>query len=412
MRMRTSVLMFVLSVALTLTVLAQAPTGVISGTVTDQSGAVIPSATVTITEKTTGMLRTMTTNNAGLYSAPALLAGDYEVRVEAPGFKTLVRQATVAAGNTTTIDVQMLLGQASDVVTVEGQAAQMNFESQQITGTVARNTIQELPTNGRSFLLLAQLEPGVTVTYGVPAQFNSLINVQTLGGGVGTNGAYTRMTIDGGIINDEWEGSGSTSLNVSQEVVQEFQMTSVNFDASSGIGAGGQVNIVTRSGSNNFHGTGYFFFRDHNMAAYPGLKRATDPSSFNPNCGKPSAINSSPECNAAKNPFFVRRNPGGGVGGPILKDRLFFYFNYEYSNQVQAYALQQDLPSLAGSQPFPSARISLITSPRGSTPISLQKTRYSCATLMMETWVSDRMVASSRCSRAGLLTTTGPINMV
>jgi hypothetical protein len=349
MKKQTSLSMCVVSVlAMTVIALAQAPTGVISGTVVDQSGAVIPSAAVTITEKTTGTVRSLTTNNSGLYSAAALLAGDYDIRVEAMGFKTIVRQATVAAGNTTTVDVQMSLGQASEVVTVEGQAAQMNFESQQIAGTVARNTIQELPTNGRSFLLLAQLEPGVTVTYGVPAQFNSLINVQTLGGGVGTNGAYTRMTIDGGIINDEWEGSGSTSLNVSQEVVQEFQMTSVNFDASSGIGAGGQMNIVTRSGSNDIHGTGYFFFRDHNMAAYPGLKRATDPSSFNPNCGTPSAINSSAECKAAESPFFARRNPGGGVGGPILKDKLFFYFNYEYSNQVQAYALQQDLPSLAG----------------------------------------------------------------
>jgi len=342
---RTSALMLcVLLFALTLAVFAQAPTGVISGTLTDQSGAAIPSATVTITEKSTGTVRTVTTNNAGLYSAPALLAGEYEIRAEAPGFRTMVRTATVAAGTTTTVDMQMALGQASEVVTVEGQAAQMNFESQQIAGTVARNTIQELPTNGRSFLILASLEPGVTYTTGVPAQFNSLINVQTLGNAQ----AYTRITVDGGIINDEWEGAGSTSMNVSQEVVQEFQMTTVNFDVSSGIGAAGQINIVTRSGSNDFHGSGFYFFRDHNMAAYPGLKRATDPTSFNPNCGTPTNINNSPTCKAAENPFFARRNPGGGVGGPIIKDKLFFYFNYEYSNQVQAYALQQDLPSLAG----------------------------------------------------------------
>lgn len=338
----------VLFLASTLTVFAQAPTGIISGTVTDQSSAAIPNATVTITEKTTGTVRTLTTNNAGLYSAPALLAGEYDVRAEAPGFRTMVRTATVTAGNTITVDMQMALGQASEVVTVEGQAAAMNFESQQIAGTVARNTIQELPTNGRSFLILASLEPGVTYTTGVPAQFNSLINVQTLGGGSNQQGAYTRITVDGGIINDEWEGSGSVSLNVSQEVVQEFQMTTVNFDVSSGIGAGGQINIVTRSGSNDFHGSGFYFFRDHNMAAYPGLKRATDPTSFNPNCGTKTNINNSPECKAAENPFFARRNPGGGVGGPIIKDKLFFYFNYEYSNQVQAYALQQDLPSLAG----------------------------------------------------------------
>ncbi len=342
---QASVLMFcVLFLASAFVVFAQAPTGIISGTVTDQSSAAIPNATVTVTEKATATVRTLTTNNAGLYSAPALLAGEYDVRAEAPGFRTMVRNATVTAGNTITVDMQMALGQASEVVTVEGTASQINTESQQIAGTVARNTIQELPTNGRSFLILASLEPGVTYTTGVPAQFNSLINVQTLG----NSQAYTRMTVDGGIINDEWEGAGSTSMNVSQEVVQEFQMTTVNFDVASGIGAAGQINIVTRSGSNDFHGSGFYFYRDHNMAAYPGLKRATDPTSFNPNCGKPGAVNNSPQCQAAESPYFARKNPGGGIGGPIIKDKLFFYFNYEDSNQTQAYALQQDLPSLAG----------------------------------------------------------------
>jgi Carboxypeptidase regulatory-like domain len=310
----------------------------------DQSGAVIANATVTITEKATGTARTLTTNNAGLYSAPALLAGEYEVRGQAPGFRTLARQAVVTAGSTVTVDMQMALGQANDVVTVEAQATAINFETQTVSGTIARNTIQELPINGRSFLNLATLQPGVTVTTGVPAQFNSLINVQVLGNGSNQQGAYVRMTIDGGIINDEWEGNGSTSLNVSQEVVQEFQMSSVNFDATSGIGAGGQVNIVTRSGGNEFHGGGYFFFRDHNMAAFPGLRRPTDPLAFNPNCKN---LNSS-GCNAAQNPFFVRRDPGFLLGGPLKKDKLFFFFNYEYTNQVQAYPLAQDLPSLSG----------------------------------------------------------------
>ena len=267
--------------------LAQAPTGVISGTVIDQSGAVVANAAITLTEKGTGTVRSLTTNNEGLYSAPALLAGEYEVRAQATGFRTLVRQAVVTAGNTVTVDMQMALGQANDVITVEGQAAALNFETHTVAGTIARNTIQELPINGRSFLILATLQPGVTVTTGVPAQFNSLINVQVLGNGSNQQGAYVRMTIDGGIINDEWEGNGSTSLNVSQEVVQEFQMSSVNFDASSGIGAGGQVNIVTRSGGNQFHGSGYFFFRDHNMAAFPGLRRPDNPLAFNPNCKLP-----------------------------------------------------------------------------------------------------------------------------
>jgi hypothetical protein len=222
---------------------AQAPTGVISGTVVDQSGAVMGNATVTITEKATGTVRSLTTNNEGLYSAPALLAGEYEVRSEAPGFRTLVRQAVVTAGNTLTVDMQMALGQANDVVTVEGQAVAINFESHLVAGTIARNTIQELPINGRSFMSLATLEPGVTTAPGTAAQFNSLISVTSLGG-VG----YTRFTIDGGIVNDQWEGTGTTDMNFSQEIVEEFQMSTVNFDVTAGIASAGQVNVVTRGG--------------------------------------------------------------------------------------------------------------------------------------------------------------------
>jgi hypothetical protein len=128
--------------------------------------------------------------------------------------------------------------------------------------------------------------------------------------------------MDGGVINDEVEGG--TSMNFSQEVVQEFEISSVNFDASTGIAAAGSINIVTRSGSNEFHGSGYFYFRDHNMAAYPGLKR----SAFNPN------------------PFFARRNPGAWLGGPVQKDRLFFFVSYEHMNQTSVITEQNDLASL------------------------------------------------------------------
>jgi hypothetical protein len=114
-------------------------------------------------------------------------------------------------------------------------------------------------------------------------------------------------------------------MNFSQEVVQEFQLSAVNFDLSTNITAVGAVNVVTRSGSNDLHGSGYFYFRDHNMAAYPGLSR----SAFNPN------------------PFFARRNPGFWLGGPIKKDKLFFFFNYEYQNQASAVSSQPNLASMA-----------------------------------------------------------------
>ncbi|HYL39093.1 MAG TPA: carboxypeptidase regulatory-like domain-containing protein [Bryobacteraceae bacterium] len=320
---RTSALMFFVFLLgwTCFTIYAQAPTGTILGTVTDSSGAVIPGAAVTITNKATSIVRNLTANAEGLYSAPALPPGQYEVRTEMEGFRTLVREAQVLAGSSTTVDMSMSLGATREVVTVEAATAQVNYESHTIAGVVERQNIQELPINGRSFLSLAAIEPGVAVNPGTPAQFNSLVSVTTLGGG-----GYTRLTMDGGIINDEWEGTGSTSMNFSQEIVQEFQMSTVNFDITSGIGTGGQVNIVTRSGSNDFHGSGYFFFRDHNMAAYPGLKR----DRRNPD------------------PFFVRRNPGFWVGGPILKDKLFFFSNFEYMNQTQVYTINQDLPSLSG----------------------------------------------------------------
>ena len=300
--------------------LAQAPTGNISGTVTDQTGAVIPNATITITDKTTNTVRNATTNAAGIYNAAALAAGDYQVKSEAQGFRTLQRDAQVVAGNTTTVDLGMTLGAAAEVVTVEAASAQISYDSHAVQGTIARQSIQELPLNGRNFLSLASLEPGVQVyNTAPPAQFNSqfYVGVNSALGGVGT-----RLTVDGGNINDQMEGG--SSMNFSQEVVQEFQLSALNYDISTGITNVGAINIVTRSGSNDFHASGYFFYRDHNMAAYPALNR----NALNPN------------------PFFVRKNPGFWVGGPIIKDKAFFFFNLERQFQTSVLTDQFDLPSL------------------------------------------------------------------
>jgi hypothetical protein len=318
--------------------LAQAPTGTISGVVNDDTGAVIPNAAVTITNKATNAARTATTNAEGFYSAPALQAGDYEVRAEVKGFRTLVRAATVQTGESTQVNMPMSLGQTQEVVTVEAASAQINYESHNIQGVIQRANIQDLPLNGRSYLQLAQLEPGVTIASGSVAQFNTLFTVSVLGGG-----NRTAVTIDGGNVSDNIDVAGGiASMNFSQETVQEFQLSEVNFDLATPIAAGGAINVVTRSGSNDWHGSGYFFFRDHNMAAYPNLQRLP---------GVP-------------NPFFARRNPGFSVGGPIKKDKLFFFFNYEYLNQVQATSVQTTSKFLAPLEgtygsPYHSKQISL-----------------------------------------------------
>ena len=323
MRVASVLMLLVLALAATSVVFAQA-TGSISGTVTDASGAVVPNASVTITNKATGIARAVNANTDGLYSAPSLPPGEYEVKAEMQGFRTTVRAATVLAGSPTTVDMALQLGATREVVTVEAASAQVNYENNTIAGVVERATIQDLPLNGRNALQLATLEPGVTTSPGSPSQFNAITNV-SIAGGTGAYGIGPLITMDGGVINDEMEGG--TSINFSQDIVQEFQLSQLNYDVGTGITSSGAINIVTRSGSNDFHGSAYFFYRDHNMAAYPGLERVPiDP-----------------------NPFFARRNPGANLGGPIKKDKLFFFFSYEHMNQASVFADQEsDLPSTAG----------------------------------------------------------------
>jgi carboxypeptidase family protein len=301
--------------------LAQAPVGTISGTIIDQSGAVITNASIMIRNKATGIERRVTSDNDGSFSAASLAAGEYEVTVEATGFRKYLREVTVTTGTVVMVAVKMDVGQTNEIVTVEAAgAAQINYETGSVDGVITRDKIQELPLNGRSFLQLAFLEPGVTVSPGTTSQYNSLFSVSVLGG----ESNKTSITVDGGNIRNGIEGN--TGMNFSQEVIQEFQLSSNNFDLSTGITSVGAVNISSRSGSNEFHGSGYYFFRDHNMAAYPGLKR--DP--------------------ITPDPFFARRNPGFSLSGPIVKNRLFFFTNYEYTNQTQVFTVQPDLPSVSG----------------------------------------------------------------
>lgn len=321
--------------ALTALALAQAPVGTISGTTLDPSGAAIRNTSITIRNKANGAERKLKSDEDGAFSAASLPAGEYEVTAQADGFRTQLQEVTVATGSTLKVEMRMEVGQKTEIVTIEGAgAAQLNYESHSVDGVITRQKIQELPLNGRSFLQLAFLEPGVTASPGSTSQYNSLFSVSILGG----DSARTAITVDGGNIRNPIEGN--TGMNFSQEVVQEFQLSSANFDLSTGITSVGAVNVVTRTGGNQYHGSGYFFFRDHNMAAYPGFKRV---------CQEPTApalCTNQAERAAIEDPFFARRNPGVWIGGPIIKDRLFFFSNYEYTNQTSIVTYQ---PNYAGA---------------------------------------------------------------
>jgi hypothetical protein len=307
---------------------AQAPVGTISGTVRDQSDAVVPGATVTIHHRATGAERHLTSDSDGSFSAPALPAGTYDVRVELTGFRTQTSEVNVATGRVSTVEVRMDVGAATEVVNVAANAIHVETEAHAVSGVITRQEIQELPLNGRSFLQLAFLEPGVTASPGSTSQMNSLFSVSILGG----DSNKTAITVDGGNIRNNIEGN--TGMNFSQEVVEEFQLSSANFDLSTGITSVGAVNVVTRTGSNSMRGSGYFFFRNNDMAASPSLR----PDPLNPN------------------PKFSRANPGVWLGGPIKRDKLFYFANYEHTDQEGVVSFQPNLASassLGGVFPNP-----------------------------------------------------------
>jgi len=299
--------------------MAQVPTGTIAGTVTDQVAAVLPKATVTITNKDTGATRVVETSGEGTFSVPSLPPGPYDVLIDAPGFQPTISPVEVTTGSTTTVKITLQVSTKTEAVTVVGAATFVDLESNKVQGVVGRPQIETLPLNGRSFLNLAQLQPGVTVNFGNPAQFNAQFNVSVLGGPA----SHTAITVDGGNVRNPIEGG--TGQNFSQEVVQEFQISTANFDLSTGITAFGAINVVTRSGTNDFRGAGYMYYRDHNMSAYPSLARNT--------------ITDDPE--------FWRSQEGFVFGGPIKRDKIHFFANYERTDQHGVYVVQPDLPSVA-----------------------------------------------------------------
>jgi Carboxypeptidase regulatory-like domain len=324
---------FLLTVACAAAALAQNATGAITGVVTDQNGALLLNAAITVTNTATGATRRLTTGSEGNYSVEHLAPGEYEVKIEAKGFTTQIKTLIVQVGATANGTFTMSLGTASQTIEVIGGAPILNTSDSGLGGVVTQKQVESLPLNGRSFLSVAALEPGVTVTY----QATSGVLNQNDFFQVGIGGAPSYMTVisvDGARVNDRI--TGGSSQNFSSETVQEFQIGTVGFDLSTGTVSAGAVNIVSRSGGNQYHGSGFFFFRDHNMAAFPDLKRPTE-ALANGQARNPLCLNPASEaCKRAQDPFFVRRQYGGAIGGPIKQNKLFFFANYERNDQLGA----------------------------------------------------------------------------
>ena len=334
---RTSALVLLFLSSMAGTVHGQLPTGTLAGAVSDQTGAVLADARIEVVNRQTGSTRTVTTAADGRYTATMLPPGVYRLTVQATAFKRLDREVSVEAGTTTTVDMVLELGEMNEGVTVAGAAPLIRRSEHQVGGVVTRDQIESVPLNGRNFLELAKLEPGVTNTTRLA---DGRTFVSSLGGGLQTipRIGATRVTIDG--ANVTTPGTVGVLLQVSQDVVQEFHLATVNFDPASSLTSNGAINIVTRSGGNIFQGSGFYFYRDHRLAAYPGLTR--DPK--NPN------------------PSFERNQFGAYVGGPLRKDRAFFFASVERTDQVGVVSIQpvEEFAALGGifSTPYDGDQIS------------------------------------------------------
>jgi len=328
MRIQISGLL-VLVFALAGSVAAQNATGSIQGIIRDEQGKVIPNASVAVANLATGSTRKIGSSAAGAYAVENLVPGEYEVKVEAQGFSTKIATATVQVGGTTTANFSLTVGSTTQSVTITTEAPLVNTTETTVGGVISRERVESLPINGRSFLSTALLEPGVRVSYAANSGAGNPNNYFQVSVG-GAPQQMTVISIDGARVNDRI--TGGTSQNFSAETVQEFQISTLGFDLSAGTVSAGVVNVVSRTGTNAFHGSSFFFFRDHNMASFPGFKRPTDPTALSPICLNPSSA----ACGRLQDPFFVRRQYGGTFGGPIKKDKLFFFGNYERNDQVGA----------------------------------------------------------------------------
>lgn len=321
------------------TAFAQEPIGSIEGTVTDPQNAIVQNASVTARNVATNLTRTATTAENGTYRISQLPPGTYEVKVSGTNFKTsVVSDVVVAVGQTLPLDIHLEIGVPDETVTVVGGGdVQIDRTDNTVSGVVNTRQIQNLPLNGRNFLDLAQLQPGVEKVEG--GNFDPTKANYTGVSVAGQAGRSTQIAVDGGSVVDNVVGT--TVQNFSQEIVQEFQLGISNFDLSTGASATGSVNIISKSGTNEFHGNAYGYFRDDRISAFPALSRL-------------DAANGIPAIAQATRIPFDREQYGGTIGGPIKKNRLFFFFNYEGNNQDgSALHNPPEAPSFAGFTPNP-----------------------------------------------------------
>jgi hypothetical protein len=284
--------------------------GAIGGTVKDPQGAVVANASVTVKNEETNKEATATTDSEGRFRVVQLQPGNYTVTIAASGFSGFTQQKVVVeVGRVTPIDADLSVGGAQETVQVTGEAPAINTTQQDFSTNINQVSINNLPTNGRRWSNLAILTPGT-----VPDGTFGLISFR------GISGLLNNNTVDGGDNNQAFfsEERGRTRIgySVSQAAIREFQVNTSNYSAEYGRSAGGVINAVTKSGTNEFHGSGFLYDRNNKWGARNPLSTINQLVNgvFTPVGLKPTD---------------VRYQFGGTIGGPIVKDKAFFFFSYD-----------------------------------------------------------------------------------
>src|ERR1700687_3499465 len=316
------------SVALHVDVQAQVAGGTITGTVVDSSGRLLPNVGVSSTNVATGINRSVTTNEDGLYIAPNLLPASYELTFSGPGFKTEVRSGIeLTVGATVSMNMTMQVGGSQETVQVQTEAPDVQLATSDISAVVNAHKVSELPLNGRSWTDLATLQPGVNRIETQP-DFSAGTDRGNRGFGQqltisGARPQQNNYRLDGISLNDYANGAPGSVLggSLGVDAIQEFSVLTSNYSAEYGKTSGGVVNAITRSGTNAFHGSVYEFLRNSALDARNFFDGPTIPS-------------------------FKRNQFGGSIGGPIIPNRTFFFADYEGIRQSKGISALTTVPSL------------------------------------------------------------------
>lgn len=314
---------------------AQVAGGTILGTVSDPSGAVISNAEITITDRATGIVRTVTSNSAGFYTVPNLSPGQYDMRISAAGFSVGTASGiTLTVGAEQTVNVVLKVGASSSTVEVTEVATGVDLATSSISGEIEGTAVRELPLNGRDWSQLATLQPGVAAVrnqsgIGGVGSADVVRGARGFGNQLsisGTRPTQNNYRVDGISFNDYTNGAPGGVLGVLSGVdaIEEFSVLTTNYSAEYGRTSGGVINAITRPGANQFHGDVFEFLRNSALDA----KNYFD-------------LHDSPI------PPFRRNQFGGAVGGPIVKDKTFFFFNYEGLRQSLSATQTDFVPTAA-----------------------------------------------------------------